>query len=46
MHSKISIEIRGEGKYLVKEFNTTKKRENKTVEEFNQRFNKLLRHMN
>jgi len=32
-----------EGKYLVKEFNTIKKRENEMVEEFNQIFNKLLR---
>ena len=34
-----------EGKYLVKEFNTIKKRENEIVEEFNQRFNKILRDM-
>lgn len=34
-----------EGKYLVKELNTIKKRENEIVEEFNQRFNSLLRDM-
>lgn len=34
-----------EGKYLVKEFITIKKRKNETVEEFNQIFNKLLRDM-
>lgn len=34
-----------EGKFLVKEFNTIKKKENEMVVEFNQRFNKLLKDM-
>lgn len=33
------------GKYLVKELNSIKKRENETVEEFNQRFNGILKDM-
>ena len=32
-----------EGKYLVKEFNIIKKRENETVEEFNQIFNSIIK---
>lgn len=35
----------GEGKYLVKELDTIKKRENQMIEEFNQRFNGLVRDM-
>jgi len=34
-----------EGKYLVKEHNSIKKRENEIVEEFSQRFNGLLKDM-
>jgi len=34
-----------EGKYLVKDLNTIKKKENEMVEEFNQRFNGLLKDM-
>jgi len=34
-----------EGKYLVKELNSIKKRENETVEEFNRRFNDILKDM-
>lgn len=42
---KDKFEDKREGKYLVKELNSIKKRKNETVEEFNQIFNCILKDM-